>query len=184
MPILIATARATVTDRHGKRIEMPPPEELRGHRYHDLRLKEMAVIAAETNQFMALTYLTVAVATAMLANITTAGLFMSIHTATPGNTGASEIAANVATGYTQAARPAISWSAFSTDHQTSGGANATQTYTMGASWTPAAIPYFGIWGASSAGTYYAGGPTSGLSGSIPAGANVTFTSAVTLTIAG
>jgi hypothetical protein len=38
----------------------------------------------------------------------------------------------------------------------------------------AGIPYFGVFTSSTGGTYICGGTTSGLSGSIPAGANVNF----------
>jgi hypothetical protein len=41
--------------------------------------------------------------------------------------------------------------------------------------TAGGIPYFGIWTANSSGTWIIGGTTTGLSGSIPSGANVTFT---------
>ena len=131
---------------------------------------------------MALTYLPATVANNMLNQIVTSGLYMGINNSTgPSTTGANEIAANSASGYTQAVRPSITWGSQASGVQSS---SNTQTFTMGASWTPGAIAYFSIWGASSAGTYYAGGTTSGLSGNIPAGANVTFTSAITLTVAG
>ena len=150
------------------------------YRFHDLETGRMAEAADAVDATMALTSLTTAVATAMIAAMTTTGLYMSIHTASPANTGANEIVGN--TGYT-GTRPAISWSAFATDHQTSGGANAVQTFPM-LVLESGGIPYFGIWTAATAGTFITGGPTSGLSGSIPIGANVTFTSAVTLTVAG
>jgi hypothetical protein len=153
-------------------------EDALGHLFYDPKLKDMADLAEILEADMALTYASVAVATAMIACVTTTAAYMSIHSATPGTTGASEIAANSATGYTQAARPAITWAAYGSAAQVS---NDTQTYTMGASWTPGPIPYFGLWTASSSGTWLFGGPTSGLSGNIPVGANVTFTSSVTLT---
>lgn len=147
------------------------------HKFHDLEIGRMAEVAAALDATMALTYLTTAVATAMIACMTTTGLYMSIHTASPGNTGANEISPS--TGYT-GNRPSIAWAAFSTDHQTS---NTTQTFALLAS-QAGGIPYFGLWTAATSGTFITGGPTSGLSGSIPSGANVVFTSAVTLTVAG
>jgi hypothetical protein len=152
-------------------------EEALGHIFYNPKFKDMADLARALDADMALTYASVAVATAIIACVTTTGAYMSIHSATPGNTGASEIAANSASGYTQAARPAITWAAYGSAAQVS---NDTQTYTMGASWTPGPIPYFGLWTASSSGTWLFGGPTSGLSGNIPVAANVTFTSSVTL----
>jgi hypothetical protein len=149
--------------------------------FHDKRLEEFARIARRYGMRMALTYMTAAVASAQVQCITTTGLYMSIHTATPGNTGASEIPNNSASGYTQSVRPTIAWGSITNGVVSS---NDTQTYTMGASWTPGSIPYFGLWTASTSGTFLFGGPTSGLSGSIPVAANVTFTSAVTLTAAG
>ena len=158
---------------------MPPQssELVLNHKFHDPDLEKLALVAYEIDGQMALTYLTTAVATAMVAAMTTTGLFMSIHTATPGNTGANEIVGN--TGYT-GTRPAIAWAAFTTDHQTS---NTTQTFPMLVV-EAGGIPFFGIWTAATAGTFITGGATTGLSGSIPIGANVSFTSAVTLTVAG
>ena len=126
---------------------------------------------------MALTYLAATYASNMLGQITTTGLYMSIHTASPSNTGANEIVGG--TGYT-GTRPAIAWGSVTTGVVTS---NDTQTYAMLVT-ESGGIPYYGLWTAATAGTYIFGGPTSGLSGSIPSGANVTFTSAVTLTQAG
>jgi hypothetical protein len=116
-------------------------EEALGHVFYDPELREWSDIAAALEADMALTYASVAVATAMIACVTTTGLYMSIHSATPGNTGASEIAANSAAGYTQSVRPTIAWAAYASAAQVS---NDTQTYTMGATWTPGPIPYFGL----------------------------------------
>src|ERR1700729_762647 len=107
---------------------------------------------------MALTYLTATVADNMLANITTTGLFMSIHSASPSNTGANELVAGTAYTAVSGGRPPIAWAT------SSGG-----------------IPYFGLWTANTGGTFLFGGPTSGLSGSIASGGNVVFASATTLT---
>lgn len=150
------------------------------HDFHDPEIEEMAQIAIVLGSRMALTYLPTSVATAMLATITTSGLFLSIHSASPGNTGTSELVAGTAYTAVSGGRPPITWAAFATDHQTS---SNTQTFAM-LTTNAGGIPYFGLWSANTAGTYYAGGPTTGLSGSIPSGANVVFTSSVTLTIAG
>lgn len=147
------------------------------HHFHDSDIAEMARIADLLKAVMTLTYLPAATANAMLATITTTGLFMSIHTASPGTTGANEIVGG--TGYT-GNRPALAWAASSLGVVVS---NDTQTYAM-LTTEAGGIPYFGIWTAATSGTYLSGGVTSGLSGSIPSGANVTFTSAVTLTVSG
>ena len=148
--------------------------QLKGHRYHDLLIGKMALVAEDSDAKMVLTYVTVAVATSMLSAITATGLFLSVHTASPGNTGANEIVPG--TGYT-GNRPAIAWAAFSVDHQTS---SNTQTFPLLAT-QAGGIPFYGLWTAATAGTFVAGGPTAGLGGSIPNGANVTFTNGVTLT---
>jgi hypothetical protein len=177
MARLLVTARGHIEYR-GKRYTPPPPEELRGHRYYDLELAEAAVVAAEAGaNMMALTYLTTAVATAMINTMTATGLFMGINSGNPANTGANEIAPG--TGYT-GNRQAVTWAAFATDHQTS---SNTQTFPLLAV-QAGGIPYFSIWTAATAGTVLTAGPTSGLTGSIPNGANVVFTNGITLTVAG
>jgi hypothetical protein len=158
-------------------VEVPEPQ---AYRFHDPFLAELARIATEQGSRMALTYLASTYAANMLGQITTTGLFMSIHTASPSNTGANEIVAG--TGYTAVSggRPPMTWGSVSSGVVTT---NDTQTFAMLVT-EGGGIPYFGIWTANTAGTYIFGGPTSGLSGSIPSGANVTFTSSVTLTQAG
>jgi hypothetical protein len=146
----------------------------RTYRFYDPQVEKMAEIAFMLDAHMVLTYMTASVAAVCLAAVTTTGLFMSIHSATPGNTGASEISAYSGT------RPAIAWAGASSGVVVS---NDTQTYTLTATQS-GGIPYFGLWTATSAGTWLFGGPTSGLSGSIPNSAVVTFTSSVTLTQAG
>lgn len=148
-----------------------------GPRFRDAHIAEMARVADLLKAVMMLTYLPATVANNMLGQITATGLFMSIHTASPGTTGANEIVGG--TGYT-GNRPAIAWASASNGVVTS---NDTQTYAMLVT-ESGGIPYFGLWTAATAGTYLGGGTTSGLSGSIPSGANVTFTSAVTLTVSG
>ena len=129
---------------------------------------------------MALTYLAATYANNMLGQITTTGLFMSIHSASPSNTGANELVAGTAYTLVSGGRPPITWAGASNGVVVS---SDTQTYAMLVV-EAGGIPYFGLWTANSAGTYLFGGTTSGLSGSIPIGANVTFTSAVTLTQSG
>jgi len=97
--------------------------------------------------------------------------YLSLHSATPGQNGASEI-----TGGSYA-RQVIQFGA------ASGGAESStdsQTFTN----LPAeasGIPYFGIWTAATGGTYLGGGTTTGLTGSLPSGISVNFaTGAVTL----
>jgi hypothetical protein len=123
---------------------------------------------------MALTYLAATYANNMLSQITTTGTFMSLNTASPGTTGANEF------GSYTGARPAITWAGASSGVVVS---NDTQTFALTAT-AASGLTYFGIWNASTGGTYLCGGTTSGLSGSIPSGANVTVTSAITLTQAG
>lgn len=94
---------------------------------------------------------------------TTNWAFVSLHTADPGTTGASEVAGG------SYARVAVSWNAASGGSVTNSGA---LTLNLPASTTAA---YFGIWSAVSAGTYYIGGA---LSPSVTTG-----TSAGTVTIA-
>lgn len=172
MPHIIGLARGKVTLpdgttwRCGARFPFDDPE-----------LAAMALIAEDLDAYMALTYASTAVGTAIIVTVTATAIAMSIHTGSPATTGANEIPNNSASGYTQSVRPSITWAAYGSAAQVS---NDTQTYTMGASWTPGPIPYFGLFTATTSGTWLFGGPTSGLSGNIPAGANVTFTSAVTL----
>jgi hypothetical protein len=147
--------------------------------FRDPLIAEMARVADDLDAQMALTYLGTAGVTAMLAGITATGLFMSIHTGSPSTTGANEIVGN--TGYT-GTRPAIAWAAANTGTGVVV-SNTTQTFPL-LVLQAGGIPNFGLWTLATAGVYLTGGTTTGLTGSIPIGANVTFTSAVTLTIAG
>jgi hypothetical protein len=150
----------------------------------DPKIKGMAELAAFLDAEMALTYMTAAVANAMCACITTTGLFMSIHSATPGITGASELVPT--TNYTPVSggRPPIAWTSASSGAFTNSASGSPQTFAM-VTTTAGGIPYFGIWTANSSGTWIIGGTTTGLSGSIPSTANVTFTTpSVQFTIAG
>lgn len=95
--------------------------------------------------------------------VTTGWGFVSLHTADPGTTGATEVSGGTYV------RVAVSWGA------ASGGAVANSgalTINLPASTTAG---FFGIWSASTAGTYYIGGA---LSPSVTTGA-----SAGTVTIA-
>ncbi len=150
------------------------------HKAFDPSLQELMDIAENLGAQMALTYLAAAYANDMLGQITTTGLYMSIHSASPSTTGANELVAGTAYTAVSGGRPAIAWGTAASGVVTS---NDTQTYAMLAT-ESGGITYFGLWTAATSGTYLAGGTTSGLSGSIPSGASVTFTSAVTLTVAG
>jgi len=83
---------------------------------------------------------------------TTGWAYVSLHSADPGTTGASEL-----TGGSPAyARVAVTWNAASGGSVTNSG--STLTFNFPASATAA---YFGIWSASTAGTYYIGGALNG-----------------------
>ena len=177
MPHLLLTAKAHVEYR-GKVWTPPIPEALRGHRYHDLKLREAALVAADSGaNMMALTYLTIATATAIISATTTTGLFLGLNTSTPGNTGTAEIVPG--TGYT-GNRMGVTYAAFATDHQTS---SNTQTFPLLAT-QAGGIPFFSLWTAATAGTVVNAGPTTGLSGSIPSGANVVFSNGISIAITG
>lgn len=79
---------------------------------------------------------------------TTGWAYVSLHTADPGTTGASEV-----TGGTYA-RVAVTWNAASGGQVTNSGALSIN---LPASTTAS---YFGVWSASTAGTYYIGGALS------------------------
>ena len=158
--------------------------------FHDPILAEWAKVARDLDAQMALTYLAATYASNMLGQITTTGLYMSLHSASPATTGANEILGNNEVGYSSGGyaggglRMSISWGSV-----TSGVVASTNTQTFPLLATFASgIPYFGIWtdtgGAGHAGAYICGGATSGLSGSIPSGANVIFTNGITLTQSG
>jgi len=76
---------------------------------------------------------------------TTGWAFVSLHSADPGTTGASELPTGVY------ARVAVAWNAASGGSVTNSGAlsiNVPASTTTG---------YFGVWSASTGGTYYLGG---------------------------
>ena len=148
------------------------------HMFHDPEIGEMAKIAALLNARMTNTYLTAAVMTALAVCLTATGAYVGIHTASPATTGANEIVGSSMIGYSSGGytgtRQAITWASYSSPGQIS---SDSQTFPLLAAQT-GGITYFSLWtdtGATShAGTYLGGGPTSGLSGSIPNGANVIF----------
>lgn len=90
--------------------------------------------------------------------------YMSLHSATPGTTGASEVSGG------SYARQVIEFGS------ASGGVLAStdaQTYTS----LPAlsgGVPYFGLWTSLSGGTYLGGGTVTGAPGPMSAGASLSF----------
>jgi len=95
--------------------------------------------------------------------------YLSLHTATPGTTGASEV-----TGGSYA-RQAITFIAASGGVKSSGGVDAVQSFS-GMPVEAGGVPYFGVWTAATSGTYLGGGSTTGLSSALTAGSTVAFTS--------
>jgi hypothetical protein len=87
----------------------------------------------------------ISVTEANQALVTTGWGFVSLHTADPGTTGASEVSGGTY------ARVAVTWNAPSGGAVTNSGALSIN---LPATTTAA---YFGIWSASTAGTYYIGG---------------------------
>ena len=83
------------------------------------------------------------------ALVATGWSYCSLHTATPGTTGASEVS-----GGGSYARVAVAWSTASAGSIANSGA---LTINLPASTT---ATHFGLWSASSAGTYYIGGALS------------------------
>jgi len=104
--------------------------------------------------------------------VTATVYYLSLHTATPGTTGASEV-----TGGSYA-RQAITFTASATHVKVSGGASASQSFT-GMPVEAGGVPYAGVWTLSSGGTYLGGLTTSGLSGAISVGATINFASGAT-----
>lgn len=139
---------------------------------------------------MALTYLSTTYADDAVNGILAASttFYLSLHSASPGTTGANEILGTTEVGYASGgytgARMALTLGAALSGVQT---ATNTQTFPLLATFG-SGISYFGIWtdtGASGhAGIYICGGLTSGLSGSLPSGANVVFTNGVVIAVQG
>jgi hypothetical protein len=147
---------------------------------YDPELDRMASIAYDLRAEMALTFLPATIAANMLDQVITTGLFMSVHSATPGNTGASELAAGTAYTAVSGGRPPIDWGSIASGVVDS---NDVQIFALLVT-QAGGIPYWGLWTANVGGSWVFGGPTTGLTGSIPSGANVVFTDSVVLTQAG
>ena len=96
--------------------------------------------------------------------------YLALFSADPGTSGASgEISGG------SYARQPITFGSASGGAEVSSGTDAAQNFTS----MPAesgGCPYFGIFTASTSGTYLGGGTTSGLAGSIPSGSTVSFAS--------
>ena len=105
--------------------------------------------------------------------VATTVYYLSLHTATPGTTGASEV-----TGGSYI-RQAITFGATSGATKISSGADAAQSFT-GMPIETGGCPYAGIWTASTSGTYLGGLTTSGLSGAISAGSTISVAAGATV----
>jgi hypothetical protein len=82
--------------------------------FHDPELEKMAEIAYLLGSEMALTYMTATVANAMLAAVTTTGLFMSDQLGVPpAPPGASELVAGTAYTAVSGGRPPLAWASAS-----------------------------------------------------------------------
>ena len=100
--------------------------------------------------------------------------YLALFTTDPSTTGAS----GEVTGGSYA-RQSIAFGSASSGSQAS---TSTQTFT-GMPVEAGGVPYFGLFTASTSGTYLGGGTTTGLSGAISAGSTVTFaTGAVTTSL--
>ena len=100
--------------------------------------------------------------------------YLALFTTDPGTTGAS----GEVTGGSYA-RQSIAFGSASAGSQAS---TSTQTFTS-MPVEAGGVPYFGLFTASTSGTYLGGGTTTGLSGAISAGSTVTFaTGAVTTSL--
>ena len=91
--------------------------------------------------------------------------YLALFTSDPGTTGAS----GEVTGGSYA-RQSIAFGSAAAGSQASTTAQNFTSMPLEAS----GVPYFGIFTASTSGTYLGGGTTSGLSGSIPVGSTVAF----------
>lgn len=86
----------------------------------------------------------------MLDALGAVAVYASIHTADPGASGTSEVAG----GSPAYARKAITWNAAASGNLDN---NANPTFDIPAGTT---VTHFGLWSASSGGTYYGGGALS------------------------
>ena len=98
-----------------------------------------------------------------VAAVTADAVYLSLHTADPGTTGADEVSGG------SYARQAITWNAASSGYQTS---SDGQTFTGMP--TVSGDLWLGLWGASSGGTFYWGDPDSAVTGPVVAGNSVVF----------
>ena len=109
-----------------------------------------------------------AVANAMITAVfpTATTFYLTLFPTTdPGISGAS--------GEMAVTRAPINFAAPSGGTAVSGGANPTQIFTSVPA-APSGVGFFGIFSAVTAGTYECGGVVTGLAGSIPSGATITF----------
>src|ERR1035437_8125596 len=115
------------------------------YEFHDPTIAKMVKVAYGLGATAALTYLPASVAAIQLGNITTTGLYLSIHSGSPGTTGLNEIVGSTIIGYSTGGytgqRMAITWAG------ASGGvvvSSNTQTFPLLAT-QAGGIGYFGIW---------------------------------------
>ena len=141
----------------------------RTYKFHDLNTGRIADAAEAVDASMALTYLATATAAAMIAALVRDCIELGL-TVIPRGGG---------TGYTGTRMP-VTWGTVTAGVVQS---NDIQTFPMLVT-EASGILGWGLWSAATGGTFLTGGATSGLSGSIPSGSNVTFTNALTLTVAG
>ena len=104
--------------------------------------------------------------------VATTVYYLSLHTATTGTTGTSEV-----TGGSYV-RQAITFGATSGATKVSAGADASQSFT-GMPVEAGGCPYAGIWTLATGGTFLGGLTTSGLSGAISVGSTINFASGST-----
>jgi hypothetical protein len=101
--------------------------------------------------------------------------YLALFTADPGSA-SNAPASEVSGGTGPYARQPITFTAAASGTKVSGGTDAAQTF-AGVPALASGAPYFGICSTLTGSTYMAGGLTSGLGGSIPAGASIVFASA-------
>ncbi|MDE2022361.1 MAG: hypothetical protein KGI71_05635 [Patescibacteria group bacterium] len=103
--------------------------------------------------------------------VTSTTYYLSFNTADPGTTGASEWSG------AGASRQAITFSAAASGSKASSNSQTFSSIPL----ESGGLPYFSLWTTSGlgTGTYLGGGTTSGLSGSLPAGATITVASGAT-----
>lgn len=100
-----------------------------------------------------------------VAAVTAVGVYLSLHTADPGTTGANEV-----TGGSYV-RQSITWNAASGGTQTS-----SNGQTFAGMPAVAGNLWIGLWSASTSGTFYWGDPTAAVTGPVSSGNSVVFLS--------